>query len=191
MGRGLLEDPSSYVTTRDLDLEEEESDLPDDFWYRTELSCSSCEELLCFNEEILLVQIVQGQHILEVNENTGLQSNVLQFYPVLNEEEDFEYEPLLIHFDCWEQICDEFHELIADEPKLRSRTPTSDLCRCSFCKTGIGPWEEFARVILGELTISERKRATVFQETEGGSPEPVCIGCVDRINEQCIELWKS
>jgi len=193
MGR-VLEDPTSYLRTRDLDTGRgtvEEEDFPEDYWYRTHLTCSSCNEHICFDEEVIAIVVVQAQYIVQPDEETGKPKGSVQFYPVLDDDEDFEYEPLLLHFDCWEEICEEYHELIADEPKVRSRNPTTDVCKCSFCHDGIGPFQNFARVILGEITVSERKKQTTFKETEGGSPEPVCLACMERINEQCIELWKS
>lgn len=174
---------TSYLTAKDLvEEDEQESDLPENYWARTERSCANCEELLCFNEEIIQIIIVQAQQVPQ--EGT-------LFYPVLNDDGDFEYEPLLLHFECYESACDEYHELIADEPKSRSRTPSTDLFRCSFCKDGIGPFQEFGHIVLGEIDISERRNEPTFKETEGGSPEPVCLGCLERIHEQVIELWKS
>lgn len=193
MGRGILDDTTSYLKAEDFDIDgtDEEDDSSKDFWYRTHLMCSSCEEHILFDSEIIAIVVVQGQYIVLPDEETGKPRGRVEFYPVLNDEEDFEYEPVLLHFECWEEICEEYHELIADEPKMRSRTPATDICKCSFCHAGLGPFQEFARVILGEITVSERRNQTAFKETEGGSPEPVCLGCMDRIHEQCIELWKS
>ena len=183
MGSGsVLDDASSYLKASDFDLDEGDDVAERDweFLKRTHLTCSSCEEHIHFDEEILAIVVVQGQ-------NTG---TTIECYPVLcDDDEDFAYEPLLLHFDCWEEICEEYHELIANEPKLRSRTPTTDIC--SFCHAGVGPFQEFARVILGEICLSERRQQTTFKEAEGGSPEPVCLDCMVRIDEQCIELWKS
>lgn len=195
MDRGVLGDPTSYLKASDLTLgrDEEEDDSTEDYWSRTHLTCSSCEEHIRFDEEIIAVVVVQGQYVVRHDEQTGKPRGNVEFYVVLNDDDepDFAYEPLLLHFDCWEQICEEYNDLIADEPKMRSRTPTTDICKCSFCHAGIGPFQEFARVILGEIAVSERRKQTTFKETEGGSPEPVCLGCMDRVNEQCIELWKS
>lgn len=191
MDRGVLEDPTSYLKAGDLDLSPEEEDFPEDYWYRTHLTCASCEEPICFDTEILAVVVVQAQYVVQPDEETGRPRGRVEFYAVLSEEGDFQYEPLFLHFECWEELCEEYHELIADEPKIRSRTPATDLCKCSFCGTGMGPFQEFARIVLGEIGVSERRQQTTFVETEGGSPEPVCLECMDRINDQCIELWKS
>jgi hypothetical protein len=194
MGGGLMHDPTSYLKARDLDLrpeDEEESDLPEDFWSRTELSCSSCEEYIHFDEEVVSIIISQAQRVERPDEETGELRTVVEIYPVLGDDEDYAYEPLLIHFDCWDDICEEYHELIADEPKIRSRTPAADLFKCSFCNDGIGPWKEFAHVTIGEIAISDKRGQIAFKEAEGGSPEPVCLSCMDRIHGQCIELWKS
>lgn len=187
MGRTLLDDTTSYLKASDFELEEEE--VPEDLWYRTHLICASCEEYLHFDEEIIAIIVVQGQYVVLPDEQTGKPKGRIEFYAALDEEEDFAYESLLIYFDCWEEICDEYQQLITDEPRLRSG-PT-DICRCRFCHVGIGPFQEFARVILGEVIVSERRKQTAFKEVEGGSPEPVCLECMGRINEQCIELWKS
>lgn len=191
MGRSILEDTTSYLRASDFELEDEEEDheLPEDFWYRTHLVCASCEEYLHFDEETIAVVVVQGQYVVLPDDQTGKPKGRIEFYAVLDEEEDFAYEPILLHFNCWEELGDEFQQLIADEPRLRSG-PT-DICLCHFCHKGIGPFQEFARVILGELIVSERRKQTTFKEVEGGSPEPVCLECMGRINEQCIELWKS
>lgn len=188
-----LDDASSYLKASDFDLDDEALIERDwEFMSRTHLSCSSCEEHIHFDEEVIAIVVVQGQNVSFLDAETGRTRSGIEYYAVLDDdEEDFEYEPLLLHFDCWEEICGEYHELIADEPKVRSRTPTTDICKCSFCHTGVGPFQEFARVVLGEVTISERRQQTSFKETEGGSPEPVCLDCMVRINEQCIELWKS
>lgn len=195
MDRGVLGDPTSYLRARDLDLRrpgnEEEDELPEDYWYRTHLTCASCEEHICFDEEMIAIVIVQAQYVVQPDEETGRPRGSIEFYPVLDDDGDFAHEPVLLDFGCWEDTCEEFHELIADEPKLRSRSPATDICKCSFCHTGIGPFQEFGRVMLGELVVSERKKETTFKETEGGSPEPVCLDCLERINDQCIELWKS
>lgn len=192
MGRGVLEDPTSYLRAGDLDLGyDEEEDDPKGYWYRTHLTCSSCEEHLRFDEEMIAIIVVQAQYVVQPDEDTGKPKGSVEFYPVLDDDGDFEFEPHLLHFDCWEEICEEYHELIADEPKLRSRNPTTDICKCSFCHDGIQPFQQYARVILGEIVVSERRNETSFKESEGGSPEPVCLACMERINEQCIELWKS
>lgn len=190
MGRGLLTDTTSYLKASDYEIDDEAED--DEYWARTHLTCASCKECINYDEEVIAIIVVQAQYIVLPDEETGKPRGRVEFYPVLNDDdEDFTYEPLLLHFDCWDETCEEYHELIADEPRIRSRSPATDICKCSFCNAGIGRMQEFARVVIGEIGISERKEQPTFKESEGGSPEPVCLGCMERVNEQCIELWNS
>jgi len=189
MGSSLLDDASSYLRSSDFELDEEEEDTSEDLVYSTDLICASCEEYLDFDEEMIAVVVVQGQYVTLLDERIGKQKGRVEFYAVLGEDNDFAYEPLLLHFNCWEEICDEYQNLTADEP--RQRFGPSDICRCHFCQKGIGPFQEFASATLGELVTSEKRGLTTFKEVAGSSPELVCIECMERINDQCIQLWKS
>lgn len=182
---GLLNDRTSYLKAEDFEEEDGEDSQP----LYPDLTCACCEEPLTLNEEIIVIVVVQAQSVVVRDERTGQPRVEVQFYPVLDESEDFEYHPLRIHFDCWEETCGEFHEIIADE--LPARPEPEAVCTCTFCKASIGPFREFARVALGEITLSQRRGITSFEEAEGGSPEPVCLECMGRINDQCVEVWKD
>lgn len=190
MGRSLLTDPSSYLRQGDFRLGWDEDQETLDYVETTQLSCVVCDEALTFGEEILAIVVVQAQYVTSLDAQSGRPHGCIEFYAVLDDDGDFEYEPTFTHYECWADTCEEYRQLLADEPRQRSRSPAADLCRCSFCAAGIGAFQEFARVMLGECLISEKRGQTVFSETEGGSPEPVCLECMTRINNQCIELWK-
>lgn len=184
MGSDALRDSSSYLKAGDFNLdpfEDEDRDFDEDYWSQTELCCHDCEENLCFNDELILIQIVQAQNV----------GDAIECYIVLDDEGDFQVEPVFLHFECWDDIVEEFHNLIADDRPLPSDAPILDILHCQFCKVGIRAWEEFARVTLGELVVSERRQVTTFKETDSGSPEPACLNCINRINEDCVQIWKS
>lgn len=194
MATSLLKDPTCYLTAedyREFDGENvEEDDFPEGYWLKSNIDCEGCGDFIAFQDETILILIVQSQKLKQLNEY-GREEEIVQCYPVQNEDGDFAFEPIFLHFECWEDAYEEYSELIADELCL-GEPKVKGVQQCTFCKEQISEWEPYAWIRLGEITTDARLTGTEssFKEAEGGSPEPVCMSCMDRINDQCIELWR-
>lgn len=178
----MLEDESSYLRHEDFELEDDdmESDRPEEYWRRTHLDCESCGEVLLFDEEAILITVVHAQNL----------NGKIECYTRLDDEGDFAYEPIFLHFECWEELEEERRELLRDVPPLRKDATHTHILTCKQCEMGINAWEDFAYVAFGALGAA-KKGATGFQETADAVPEVVCMSCLNCINEECVELWPS
>jgi len=124
-------------------------DIVLDETYHTEHFCAACQEPIPYIEEVFLLQVVQS-----------CQSNGrLFYYPVLSEDGDYAFDPTFICFDCWEELEEHLTELYTDVPPSKEGS-----IRCTFCDSGIEPFEQMAIITKGEFRASKRvSESTVFE----------------------------
>lgn len=174
MGTHLLDRGDVYLRDEDYLL---------DKFTKLDLSCSSCSEDFHEDDEVVLVNIVTAQRH---------PNGQIHCFDVLDDEGDYCFEPHILHFECWEDICTEHAENIRDTPPIWDDDHIK-LIDCEFCRDGIRAYERFAFVLYGEMKRSNRisngSTQPVFVPMDKADTQNVCLGCLGRIADECLELW--
>jgi len=143
--------------------------------------CASCEEQLFTTDELVLIQAVYPNVV----------DGEVQFYQLDDGFGHFEYEPMFLHLDCWEELAEELYELMEDAPPMLD---VLSLFECTVCKSGIRPWETSCLVTPGELRHSPRSptgNPMFYFDPCLGDATLLCASCTVRLNEEVFEMWEN
>jgi hypothetical protein len=158
---------------------EEEEDDPH-LWCETQHQCPCCQEMLVYTDEIFLLEVTQaaqdgGQILTE---------------PLLGIDGDYQFEPYMLHFQCWEEMQEQIQDMVRDQPPMECE---DGILYCSCCKSTIGNFEPFVAVTFGEIQVSQR--------TPNGEPadkmlrlapmDPVCLACIVNVFEENFDDWEE
>jgi hypothetical protein len=165
---------------RNLNFDPEDPDDP--MWSATQLDCSSCEEVISYDDEIFALTVVAP---LVVEEGV--------IYSPLMAGDDHLYEPCIFHFECWEEDREELREFSADVPPIEDDFA---ILECGMCGSGIRQEETMAVAVFGEVHISKRdpngeKSSDTFTGMDL-NPDVICIACLNKLDQEVVdELWDS
>ena len=150
-------------------------------YFETPHICASCEAGLLTTDEVILIEVVYPVKV----------GNRIECYRVDDGEGGFEYDPIFVHLDCWEEFEETMGEILEDVP------PTPDeysIFECSICKSGIRSWETSCLISPGELRRSLRS-PNGMPDLEFvqclGVPKMLCASCTRRLNGEVFEMWEG
>ena len=152
-----------------------------------EVICADCEDIIGYEEEFVLLQIVELQKLGGVFD-----------YPVMDETgpvSDYKFEPYHFCFKCWEDLYEKIQEEMEDCP------PTEDvnsIIECTCCGSGIREWEITGTWTVGEFITSKRVPFVEGQYQVPGphfdqasKPQVLCVYCLALLNEVVISMWED
>jgi hypothetical protein len=150
----------------------------------TGVTCADCEDEISYEEEFILIQVVQAQKV----------GNEIFLYPLLDEtglQSDFLFEPYHFCFKCWEDSYEKVQEEMEDTPPIAD---VLSVIECSCCGSGIREWEIIGTWTIGEFFVSRRFPAGGAQRLHPrfngiGKPSVLCSYCIALLNEVVIAMW--
>lgn len=160
---------------REEELEEaEESNI----WFRTDHICPCCQEYLLYTDEIFLLEAVEAAQ----------DGGEIVCAPFLDAAGDYLFEPLIVHLECWEEICEQIREIKADELPVEIE---SGIIYCTQCDSTIGSFEPFVSATFGEIQVSQRRPSgsSANKVERIGRMDPVCMACMVLVIEDYLENW--
>lgn len=154
-------------------------DVEEDF-YASDRICDECMDLLHFSDEVFRVEVSAA--VLNANGRA-------EWQPLLLPNGDYSYHPYLLHLECWEEICGDIQDAVADMPPVRGESPC---LTCSCCKSTLDEYEPFAAATLSELRRSRRTPSgnTTSVLTDIGQFESVCLRCVLALSGDHFKEWE-
>jgi hypothetical protein len=148
-----------------------------------EVICADCEDRIGYEEEFVLLQVVQPQNV----------GGRVFFYPIMDElglVSDYQFEPYQFCFKCWEDLYEKVKEEMENTP------PDEDVLsviECTCCGSGIREWEITGLWTVGEFITSKRAPAPEFTPgprfDPASKPEVLCTYCLALLNEVVITMW--
>ena len=157
---------------------EEAEEPPKAFQSRQE--CHACHERLTYTDEIYQLEVVEAAR----------ENGQIECQPLLCDDGDYQFTPLLVHLECWETIVEQIQESRQDDPPVES--PTGILI-CSCCESTIGSFEPFVSSTFGEIHVSQRGPSGQPAETicHLASRRPVCLSCMVYVIEDYFDEWED
>lgn len=158
-----------------------EPDVTEDDEPATDVVCANCEAAVNYDDEAVLVQIVQPQHI----------GGRVLYLQVINEDDvegDFLFTPYVYCFECWDGYFADLKKEAEDAPPVQD---PEAIVRCTCCGSGIRAWEYLATFTIGELHVSGREPNNIPgpQFIGTAKPEAICLYCMTVLNDNYISMW--
>ncbi len=146
----------------------------------SETSCHCCGEQLRYGEELVVLYLVHP---------TKLLGDVRAFVDCLDDEGNFEVDPLPFCMECWESYADTLEGVAEDRLVFIPKSKDDNNARCSFC-TKVIPLGHYAgRAVYGEIVLSPRTKEQSFRPAEN-SYDTACMECLQYLNEELDEnIW--
>ena len=160
---------------------EEDSDIDEDQdLFQSDRACDLCEEPLAYTDEVFLLEASQS----------AFECGKLFWEPLLDNEGDYHFQPLIVHFACWEPIAEEIRDACRDTPPWEKK---STACKCTFCGGDILPFAPFIALTYGEIRASRRRPSGEISEhiERLGQMNPACLDCVTCSNEDLFTIWEE
>lgn len=164
----------------DHEEETEEDEGVPNTWFQSGHICTCCGDKLAYTDEVFLLEVVEaaqdhGQILCE---------------PITTDEGDYEFEPLMVHLECWEEAIEQIRELREDEPPVESM---DGILVCAQCQSSIVSFEPFVSATFGEIHVSQRKpNGEYADKMEKLAPMcPTCMPCMVRVIEDYFDDWEG
>lgn len=168
-------DDSSFLRREDFDPR-----------IKTRHVCPVCNDTIDADEDVAVLQVVQG----------CMESDVLETTPILDGEGDFKFEPIFIHFrGCWTDIYADLEKIAEDTDPVRD---LQEEIKCNVCQSSIRAWEVMVSVHYGEFTTSRRSPNNrppeylfkEFTDMEDPTTE-LCIPCILNVVSESLAAWED
>jgi len=146
----------------------------------SETSCHCCGEQIRYGTEIVLLYLVNP---------TKLRGDERAFIDCLDDEGNFEVDPLPFCLECWESYKDALDGAAEDKLVFVPKVKDDKNARCSFCSRLIPIGHYAGRAVYGEIDISPRTKEQAFH-TNGLTYDVACMECLQFLNEELDEnIW--
>jgi hypothetical protein len=138
--------------------------------------CPCCSEQLALTEEVFLLEVMESEQ----------SHGEIITRPLTGADGDYQYEPLFLHYMCW----DECLEIIRSEKEFQPPYASADgILFCSVCESTISSGEPYVSATFGELRYSgkapEGEDEQRFERLQ--KPMPVCVACMVYVIEDHLD----
>lgn len=172
-----LDDPTTHLRSEDFGVVR----------MSTDHVCPCCQREIEADEDVALLTVVQGQVVRGRLETT----------PVVDANNDFQYEPLFVHLQmCWQDL---YHELEIIAEEVEPRNDLDEEIACELCKSTIRAGETMVFAQYGEFHTSRRRpnnstRASYSFKPYGGlddNSSPICLSCILNVVGDSLQPWED
>lgn len=144
--------------------------------------CSECGEELELLEEVLLLQVVFPGH----------DANGVQEAFIVEENNDYRYEPQFFHVNCWEGLWETFQDHIDGLPAYTDPESPARITECCGCGSQINQFEVSGMLTVGEVRRSQRApngESSLYFAAHNRPADLLCISCLHIFNQDLFEMW--
>ena len=146
--------------------------------------CGQCGQMITLMEEVVLLEVVY------INK-----TDQVEFYAAEDDHGNYAYEPYFFHHSCWE---DDVENVLCEYMDQEELSPVLDgrgIAECDTCTSDILPWETSGVLQLGEFQLSDKNpdgtHRVKFVQYDSQRNRPICIACLNTINEEILEMWEG
>ena len=150
--------------------------------YKSDHTCDCCGGYFTYTDEVFLLEV--GEAAKEYD--GSLTWDILRF----EDNGDYQYEPYILHFDCWEEILSDIQTCTQDCPPM---TLAEGIMECCECKSTINTFEPFVASTFGEIQVSQRRPSgnPASKIERIGKPKPVCLPCMAYVIDEHFPAWEQ
>jgi hypothetical protein len=147
--------------------------------FRSERLCAHCGNRIFYTDEIFLLEIAEA----------AKEGNELSWEPLYCADGTYQYQPQILHLECWEHLRGQMEECVDDS--IQYGAP-GGVAKCGICDSHIGAFEAHLVSTFGELHLSQRcPNGQPRERVEKlGEEERTCLACLVLVSDY-LDDWED